>query len=313
MKNIGKVIAYGLGFGSGGLAIGLIIGGIRSFVRWEGESVVYGVFIGLVAGAVFGIIFGIIRLSRDEKERLREIEAAELKRIEYHKEGQQKILERMLDLSEQSIILFESMPKHLDSAEQWLNRAETDFAEGAFIPFWEAIEEAANSLARFNRAINQINDNSSSYVYLTADYEATPPKFALTRKSVEKLSVGTATAERMNAIVRAAQRNYQFTNIYLQRKTNQILVEGFDSLEQALGEMTWRITTSVDDLAGSVHDMTSTLDGSLRAIHSTADNLAEMTKRHHNELMEKASETAERERIVLEMLDNIQRGRRISP
>lgn len=318
MKNIGEAIWDGLAFGVGGSVIGTLIGCLGAFgsfgvfASWEELSgyIKNGAFLGFAAGAVIGLIYGIIKSSRDEAERLRALEAAESQRLQRHKEGQQGLREQMLAQGEHSIKLFELMPKHLDSAEKWLDRAEADFAEGAFVPFWDSIETAAKMLARFNEGVRQIDDHSSCYINLIGDYEATPPQFPLTRKSVEKLSVGTVTAERMNAIVRAAQCNFQFAHIYGQRKTNQILIKGFTNLAQALEEMTWQITSSIDGLADSVHVMTSTLDESLRAIHSTADDIAEMTERHHGELMEKASQTAERERTALEMLDNIQRGRR---
>jgi hypothetical protein len=77
--------------------------------------------------------------------------------------------------------------------------------------------------------------------------------------------------------------------------------------------MTWQITTSIDDLAGSVAGMTSTLNASMHAIHARIGDMAERASRHHNELMKEASEGAARERKALEMLDNIQRRRRPFP
>jgi hypothetical protein len=59
--------------------------------------------------------------------------------------------------------------------------------------------------------------------------------------------------------------------------------------------------------------MTSTLDESMRAIHSRMGDIAETTTQHHKELSKEASERAAREKKVLEMLDNIQRGRRPFP
>lgn len=137
-------------------------------------------------------------------------------------------------------------------------------------------------------------------------YEGTPPQFPLTSQSVAKLGVGTATADRMKAIVRIAHRNFQFATIYEQYKTNTILVAGFTNLAQALEQMTWQISGSINDLASSVAVMTSMLDHSMGEIRSHVDEIAEATQRH----LEVASEAAERETKVLEMLDNIQRGRR---
>ncbi len=220
--------------------------------------------------------------------------------------------EEMIVLGERSIGLFESMPKHLNLAEEHLDQAQADFADGAFAPFWDSIEKAANTLGRFNEGVHHINDNSSQYTALIKNCNDIPPEFPLARSSIEKLGMGTATAERMRAIVRNAQRNFQFAVIYEQRKTNQLLVAGFTSLAQALDQMEQRITASIDDLTSSVDVMTSTLNESVRAIHSRTGDIAETTRQHHVELTRGASEGAARERKALEMLDNIQRRRKPS-
>ena len=223
---------------------------------------------------------------------------------------------KMIVLGEESISFFERLPKYLESAEKYLDQAKANFSYGAFAPFWDSIEEATKMLGHFDENIQRIKSNSSIYTTLIGKYEDTPPQFPLTRQSVTKLDVGAETAKRMSVIVWTAQRNFQFATIYEQRKTNQILVAGFANLAVALDQMTWKITRSIDDLAGSVDVMTSTLDESLSAIHSRVGNVVDIvekasqqTSQQHDELMEKTSEGAKREEKVLKMLDNIQRGR----
>jgi methyl-accepting chemotaxis protein len=225
----------------------------------------------------------------------------------------------MIVLGDESITLFERLPNCLESAEKYLDQAEVNFSDSAFVPFWDSIEEAVKMLGYFNEGVQHIGKNSSHYTELIGKYEDTPPQFPLARQSVEKLDVGTATANRMKAIVGTAQRNFQFAMIYEQHKTNQILVAGFTNLANALDQMTWKITNSIDDLAGSVDVMTSTLNESLHAIHSRVGDIADIaektsqkTSQHHDELMEEISKGSARERKVLKMLDNIQRGRRSS-
>ena len=125
--------------------------------------------------------------------------------------------------------------------------------------FGGQVNEAARGVADYGGAVSGIKDNSSRHIAPTKEYRGKPPEFPISRRSVEKLCVGIATAERMQAIGRQAQRDFQFAMIYEQRKTNQILVEGFTNLADALDEMTWRITDSIDSLASSVDEMTSTL------------------------------------------------------
>ena len=263
-------------------------------------------YISLPLMAIGVWLYSKIKKQKEAAKRKAE-EEAQLKR---HKEQQEAFRQQMVDLGEQSLALFESIPEHLRTAEDHLDQAEIDFAEGVFAPFWDSIEKAARTLGHFDEGVRKINYGSSQYTGLTRQYDADPPGFPLSPQSVTKLTIGAATAERMKRIVRTAQGNYQCASIYEQRKTNQILVAGFTNLAQALDEMTWRITTSIDGLASSVDSMGSTLNESILSIHSRIGDIAEMTTKHHQTVSREASKRAARERKVVEMLDNIQRHRR---
>jgi hypothetical protein len=259
-----------------------------------------GALVGGAIGAIFGAYLGIWNLREDTKEARRKYEAA---RLEWHKEQQKQYCKELLNLGELSLGQFESLPELLESAAKFLDRAERDFAEGAFSPFWDSIEHAAECLGHFDKCVRKIEANASRYTEIVKDYEGTPPPYPIARESVEKLRAGTIMAERMQAIVRKAQCNFQFAQIYEQRMTNKILIAGFKNLREALEGMTWQVTASIDNLSSSVGVMTSTLNESLRAIHSRLGDTAEMSRQQHEE-------RAARERKVVEMLDNIQRGRR---
>lgn len=286
----------------------------------------------IVVGIVVKMMADWIDIGEKEKERQRQAElqrqaaidrqkAAEAARIQSYINEQQGYWNEMSRLCTQSLDLFESLPRHLSSAEKYLDQAETDFADGAFAPFWDSIENAAKELAQFVHVVGEINLQSSRYTELVNKYEGTPPKFPISRWTISKLGVGTETAERMKPIVRAAQRNFQFATIYEQRKTNQILLAGFTSLANALAQMTMQITARIDDLAGSVDVLTATLNESMHATHRRISEIAEMADQHrgelakmadqhHRQLMKDAAERAAREKKALEMLDNIQHGRR---
>jgi DNA anti-recombination protein RmuC len=289
-------------------------------------------FVTLVIAVICLVIWLLVKESPEEIEKEKQRQAA----IEQQKAAEEARLRaeesrlrneqqgygnQLTALSEQAISLFESLPRHLSSAEKYLDQAEADFADGAFAPFWDSIENAAKELAQFVHVVGEINLESSRYTELVNKYEGTPPKFPISRWTISKLGVGTETAERMKPIVRTAQRNFQFATIYEQRKTNQILLAGFTSLANALAQMTSQITARIDDLAGSVDFMTATLNESMRATHQRIGEIAEiadqhrgelakMADQHHQQLMKDAAERAAREKKALEMLDNIQRGRR---
>lgn len=175
-------------------------------------------------------------------------EAAGESFLQCAKDWQQECQDSMASLSEQSVHLFESMPEHLRTAEAHLDQAEVDFADGAFAPFWDSVEMAVQALGRFDESVALIKQHALSHADLVTDhkrndynivnknklthpglvekwqrdiYNGDPPAFPLASQSVAALAVGTDTSRRMNAIVRKAQRDFQFATIYEQRKTNQ--------------------------------------------------------------------------------------------
>jgi uncharacterized protein YfcZ (UPF0381/DUF406 family) len=264
--------------------------------------------------AVLGaIIYAIVQANEArEREDAAEAErkAKELADQERYRSEQTALRRRMSDMGAQSLDAFEKLPTHLSLAEQYLDRAQVDFAERAFAPFWDCVESTAKQLGHFDEGVRRIKTNTAAYSELITEYASSPPPFPLAQRSVERLSVASSTAKRMGNVVRNAQRDFQFATIYEQRKTNQILVAGFTNLAHALDQMTWQITASIDDLSKSVHVMTGKLDQSLGAINSTMSELREQGSAHHLQLMDQATNAAARETKALVMLDNIQRGRR---
>jgi hypothetical protein len=290
----------------------VVVGSIPNMLgNYGGWAVIFVLFIG--PGAAFGV-FGFVIYQLEEQENAEEQRkknaearaAATKADRQRHRQLQKSYRSEMLQLGEQALGVFESMPKELQAAEGQLDQAEIDFAEGVFAPFWDSVERAANSLGRFDEGIRTIGANSTRYAGLIKQYEFEPPGFPLSAHTVARLSTGTRTAERMKAIVRHAQCNFQFATIYEQRKTNQLLVAGFTSLGQALEQMTQRITSSIGDLGDSIESMGSVLNDSMRSMEAA-------TVQHRESLAIQDSQRASREEKAIEMLDNIQRGRKPWP
>jgi len=270
----------------------------------------------ILALATIGFVVYLIadarKVARQNRAAEAERAAAEADRLREHQLKRLNVLQQIASLGEQSLALFESMPRQLTDGEKALDQAEADFAEGAFAPFWDSIERAAVSLGRFDEAAHQISNNSTRYSELAKKFEGSPPKFPIARQSASRLAVGTTTSERMKAIVRKAQRNFQFATIYEHRKTNQILVKGFTNLGQALDQMTNRITSSIDDLGGQIEDMTSSFDGVASNLYDATSYSLEQSGDQYRDLLQHLSGQAAREKRALQMLDNIQRHRRPS-
>lgn len=247
--------------------------------------------------AVAGIV---IHLVRKEMAADRDRKATEIARINAHNSQQRDYYTKLVDLSTSSFALFEAMPKHLMNAEELLDQAELDFDEGAFEPFWDSIEQCALRLGHLDDGVRTITSNSQLHTEVARHYEETVSPFPIVLESVKGMVAANVTADRMKGIVRKAQRNFQFTTIFQQRKTNQLLIAGFNNLAQALDGMGRRIESSINDLAAEISSMSSNLDGSLQNLNQTFSSL------HESSLTDRAKQHSQ----TLEMLDNIQRRRK---
>jgi len=223
--------------------------------------------------------------SSEKQKNAEQVQAAkelmEERERQKYSDQQKQLRGQIFSINEESLSAFEQMPAQLRSAEGHLDQAERDFAEGAFAPFWDSVEKAAFALGGFEERVRKIERNSLQYISVVKNatrYEIKAPVFSVSSASGPKLRIASETSKRMSGIVRNAQRNFQFSVIYEQRKTNQILVAGFQHLAQALEEMTWRITQSIDDLSASVRSMSATLNDSLRQIHEQSERIADATE-----------------------------------
>lgn len=219
-----------------------------------------------------------------------------------HVAAQEMAQSELSRLGGQSIQHFEEMPRSLLTAESSLDQAERDFTEGAFAPFWGSIEKTAMQLGYFDNSVRSITSNLKRYTDVEKQCDEHVQPFPLSGKSIQAMAAGNTTNDRMKALVRKAQCNFQFASIYEQRRTNTLLVAGFQNLAQAIDGLGDRITSSIDFLGTQISDMSSSLGASLSELNSHVNQLHSLYRRE-------AAIHAERHDKALDMLDNIQRHR----
>lgn len=192
---------------------------------------------------------------REEAERARryELEAA-ARRHEMAVAQRRQQEQQLVQLGEQALAAFEAAPRHLASAQQNLDAAEADMKQRAFSPFWESIERALSDLGAFDGCLRTIVDCAERHRGLASSLGRTDAVFPVERSSAASLDVSRAVSERLNALVRAAQTDFQFAMIYEQRRTSSILIAGFRSLGDAIWGMSQYIADSVDRVRRSLED-----------------------------------------------------------
>lgn len=240
------------------------------------------------------------RRAMQQEEEHRRHEALSRKRAAEAAEKEQRALALSLtNLVSDSAKAAKSLPDLTRSAERAIDVAEREFDDGAFAPFWDAIEQAAHKLATFESTIQQLIRNSTVYKS-QASKVSPPPPFQL---GLDTLPDATDTAERMRSVVRRAQKNFQFATIYEQRKTNQLLVVGFSTLGQAINELGARLESSLDTLGSSVSI----------AISDASSQIASEIELSREQAAQDAAAQRQHDSQEREMLDNIQHRRKPFP
>lgn len=223
---------------------------------------------------------------------------------------------------EQGTMAFVRMPDALISAEQHLDRAETEFEARAFSPYWEEIEGALRCLGELDKMANEIAYAVTNHDQSLAELDAPTGTFPVSRNDVEHIrTVAESTRDRLAALVRKSSTDFQFSTIYEQRKTSAILIRGFQTLGDAIRGLGAQLSSSIDTLGGKIADMEQGMKDRHSEWLDRADTMIE-TSRSAQSSSEAAAAAAaaQRERIAgdqadmatrqLAMLDNIQRGRK---
>lgn len=345
-------------FGVGLVAIILVIGGgiIGWFVGNTGGGSLLGV-IGLVVGGFVGLLIGIkaIRSIEDAKRRKEDAERRkwqeksnkeeQLKQEELERERERKRKEEQLKwnavnriralsniarLVSDAQLSAAALPLQMSEAELSLDLAEKEFSEGLYSPFWEAMESAAQHLNFFSQTLQIINDAQRQHALEAPPLAPDAVSFSL---GVTVLPSPSATNQRMKALYRQAQKDPHFAQIYEQRRTNAILIEGFRSLGEALTYLGDRLESELRSLGDTIDFRLSDLESALRdsskemnrqheALLQSAQLWREDARSGNAELIQIARSNAEQaendarqrrgyEEATRKMLDNIQHRRKL--
>lgn len=211
-------------------------------------------------------------LDRSQKKRQGELnvavwkEEASQRKAEALRTRQLFLAGELAEVIRQTLDDVEAMPMHIESAEMSLDEAELRFRDRAFAPFWDSIESTVSELGSYFRRIEEVRQLQTNYMLFASQIPAAAPPFPIDGDFVLESNVALATSTRLNSIVYQAQRDFQFATIYEQRKTNQVLVAGFESLAAALSTLGDRICTSMDSLHASVGIMRLEMNASFRSL-----------------------------------------------
>jgi hypothetical protein len=138
----------------------------------------------------------------------------------------------------------------LDQAALHVTRAESELMDDSVGAFWDEIEGATRRFAQYNNSVATIlrlaRDHSTRRSALPAEFQPSPLE-------TRAIPDGDYLLSRMSKIVKQARRNPQWETIFQQRRTNDILVRGFENLGNALESLQDTVSSGFNDLAHVLH------------------------------------------------------------
>lgn len=157
---------------------------------------------------------------------------------------------------ESSTKIANELPVHLERATGWLQRAEREYTENAFGPFWDAVENAALHLSLFNDKAKQLSTLAGEYYRSLNGRHHTFPTFPIQASGVPDASI---TVNEMRRVIRMGHTNFQFANIWEHRRTREVLIAGFHTLGEAINNIGSVIDSSIFSLHQSISSDTARL------------------------------------------------------
>jgi hypothetical protein len=289
-----------------GGVLGAICGVYISSLTLDHDSESAG-FFGAVTGAIFcGAIPILMVDSAKTKQREQDRDKAlrnQRVQSQRYQAKQDELYTQLTFICGRCREIISSLPFYINSADKALDKAEMEFAEGAFAPFWDVIEEATMCLATFNARLYELRSASIEYAEKCEEYGSGAPELI----NLKGLPESSSVLARLRLIVRQGQKNFQFASIYEQRKTNKILIDGFSTLGQAINDLGGCIESALRDLFSSVSDDVTKLADFhqistvtiLNEIQQGRDQIATASEKHFDVQVKQ-----------LKILDNIQRRKK---
>lgn len=282
-----------------------------------------------------------------EARKAEEVAQANARRLDAERAARERQLERVFDCVETAKQRMAEIPEHLAASESAISRARDRFVERSYYPFWDCVGDAVESLHEYELCIDMLGNTRDNYYQNIIEYKKLPgsdagrdfPSFPVSSASNMPLRTGAETAVRIQSLYDVAHRDYEFSNIYANWRTNKTLVAGFKSLSGGLSairnelsgiDFTLRqgfdsVVDGLDSVNNSVQsgakkissaidrgaqDTASRLERSLGEIRSSAESHSAASARQ----LTKSRESQMKNEIeMIRLLDNIQRGREDLP
>jgi len=185
-------------------------------------------------------------------------EAAQRRQAELAQAAKEGLAQQIESACLSAVRTFEALPALVDDASTRLDDARVHYSNGAFSPFWSAIETAYESLGAYADTLSRLQGLARDHRWNVKAYDITYgsddtlPSFPVDLDAANATAVGQDLAKALSELVYEAQRQPTFATIWEQRRTTTVLIAGFKNLERAVQGMTMELDSRLRDLSTAV-------------------------------------------------------------
>lgn len=185
----------------------------------------------------------------------------------------------------QAVETFQRLPKIIASVRFHRNESVKHFKAGAFSPFWSEIERAFSDLGTYRETVILIETMACKHTDALREYsnkhrkDPSPAPFPIDLSAAAATSIGQQATADLQKIVYRAQQEPVFAQIWEQRRTTKVLINGFANLENAvdglrygLEDCTSRLQAAIETNAGQI---SRSLSSSTNRVNSTLNELSD--------------------------------------
>lgn len=140
---------------------------------------------------------------------------------------------------------YESLINTLESIHWVLEKAKKEYKSNAFSLYWDNIEEAVYLFSEFQNELKAITWKAKSYnATLANGHKNNFPKFPVGNEVIPKMEPYLLN---FSNTLRLGQTNYKFASIWEQRKTREVLILGFKTIDEAIKNIDTSISSSLKE------------------------------------------------------------------
>jgi hypothetical protein len=185
-------------------------------------------------------------------------------------EDLQRVVATSANDQRQAADLFEMLPSDLERALARVEDARGHVRAGAYSPFWESIEQGYNCLGAYLQRLEQIRQFANQHAghqktYSQLGGSGLLPRFPIDAEKIAPSRAALGVDRVLQREAYEAQKDPVYAQIWEQRRNTAAVIQGFNTLSEAMSNMQAAIAAQISGLQTSLAGSMTALQAEVRS------------------------------------------------